>query len=63
MQTFLVHMREPRRLFRELGPCGFVTFLLVVGGNWVGPLAHPIFAIWNFLEVPGFFVSGFWNLA
>ena len=26
MQTWLVHMREPRRLFRELGLGGFLTF-------------------------------------
>jgi cellulose synthase/poly-beta-1,6-N-acetylglucosamine synthase-like glycosyltransferase len=43
MQTFLVHMREPRRLLRELGPRGFVTFVLVVGGNALVALAHPIF--------------------
>ena len=41
MQTWLVHMREPLRLFRELGPHGFLTFQLIVGGNALVALAHP----------------------
>jgi cellulose synthase/poly-beta-1,6-N-acetylglucosamine synthase-like glycosyltransferase len=45
MQTFLVHMRQPQRLFRELGPRGFATFFLVVGGNAFVALVHPIFVI------------------
>jgi cellulose synthase/poly-beta-1,6-N-acetylglucosamine synthase-like glycosyltransferase len=45
MQTFLVHMRQPQRLFRELGPRGFATFFLVVGGNALVALVHPIFVI------------------
>jgi len=43
MQTFLVHMREPLRSFRELGPFGFAAFMLVVGGNAFVALMHPIF--------------------
>lgn len=43
MQTFLVHMREPRRLFHELGPRSFAAFLFVVGGNALVALAHPVF--------------------
>ena len=45
MQTFLVHMRQPQRLLRELGPRGFATFLLVVGGNAFVALVHPIFIV------------------
>jgi glycosyltransferase XagB len=45
MQTFMVHMREPRRLLRELGPKGFATFLFVVGGNAFVALVHPIFIV------------------
>ena len=29
------------RLFRELGPHGFLTFQLIVGGNALVALAHP----------------------
>jgi cellulose synthase/poly-beta-1,6-N-acetylglucosamine synthase-like glycosyltransferase len=43
MQTWAVHMRAPRALFRELGPAGFLTFQLVVGGNVLSALIHPIF--------------------
>lgn len=45
MQTWLVHMRDPQRLFRELGPFSFVTFQLVVGGNVLAALLHPVFLI------------------
>jgi cellulose synthase/poly-beta-1,6-N-acetylglucosamine synthase-like glycosyltransferase len=43
MQTWLVHMREPRRLKRELGWFGFWCFQLVVGGNALAALVHPLF--------------------
>ena len=43
MQTWAVHMRSPRRLYRDLGPGGFWTFQLVVGGNVLSSLIHPIF--------------------
>jgi hypothetical protein len=43
MQTWSVHMRSPRRLYAELGPAGFATFQLVVGGNVLAALIHPIF--------------------
>jgi cellulose synthase/poly-beta-1,6-N-acetylglucosamine synthase-like glycosyltransferase len=43
MQTWLVHMRTPRRLVRELGPAGALTFHLVIGGNVLAALSHPIF--------------------
>jgi glycosyltransferase XagB len=44
MQTWLVHMREPRRLYRELGFAGFAAFQLLVGGNVLAALVHPLFA-------------------
>ena len=43
MQTWLVHMREPRRLLRDLGPSGFFAFQLIVGGNALAALVHPLF--------------------
>ena len=43
MQTWLVHMRQPGRLLRDLGPMGFVTFQLIVGGNALAALVHPLF--------------------
>ena len=43
MQTWLVHMRAPRRLLHELGLPGFLAFQLIVGGNVLAALVHPVF--------------------
>jgi len=43
MQTWLVHMRKPRRLLRELGLSGVLAFQLIVGGNVLAALVHPLF--------------------
>lgn len=43
MQTWLVHMHQPLRLLRDLGLPGFITFQLVVGGNALAALVHPLF--------------------
>ena len=43
MQTWLVHMRHPVRLARELGLGGFLAFQLVVGGTVLSALVHPLF--------------------
>lgn len=43
MQTWAVHMRAPGRLMRDLGPAGFIAFQLVVGGNVLAALVHPLF--------------------
>lgn len=41
MQTYIVHMRNPRRLWRQLGPAGFFSFQLVIGGFVLCALLHP----------------------
>jgi len=43
MQTWLVHMRDPLRVARELGFSGFAAFQLVVGGTVLSALVHPLF--------------------
>jgi cellulose synthase/poly-beta-1,6-N-acetylglucosamine synthase-like glycosyltransferase len=45
MQTWLVHMRTPRRLARELGLPGFAVFQLLVGGTVLAALVHSLFAL------------------
>jgi cellulose synthase/poly-beta-1,6-N-acetylglucosamine synthase-like glycosyltransferase len=45
MQTWGVHMREPRRLWREAGPRGFLALNIIVGGNVLTALAYPILVI------------------
>lgn len=50
IQTWLVHMRRPRRLLRDLGIHGFLVFQLLVGGTVAAALVHSLFAaqlIWS----------------
>ena len=62
LQTWLVHMRHPRRLWQELGPSGFLGFNLFVGGTPLLALMNPIFwaltIIW-FLVHPAVFATLF----
>jgi cellulose synthase/poly-beta-1,6-N-acetylglucosamine synthase-like glycosyltransferase len=43
MQTWLVHMRRPVRLLRELSAAGAVTFQLFLACNVFAALIHPLF--------------------
>ena len=43
MQTWLVHMRRPLRLLRELSPAGAVAFQLFLACNVLAALIHPLF--------------------
>ena len=43
MQTWLVHMREPGRVFRELGWAGFLATQAWLAGLIFSSLAHPFF--------------------
>lgn len=43
MQTWLVHMRHPYRLWQTIGPKGFLSFQLFVGGPPLVMLINPIF--------------------
>jgi cellulose synthase/poly-beta-1,6-N-acetylglucosamine synthase-like glycosyltransferase len=43
MQTWLVHMRQPRRLWRELGPAGAIAFQIFFAANVLAALIHPLF--------------------
>jgi len=43
VQTWLVHMRKPGALWRELGPRGFLAFQVMVGGTVLSALVHPWF--------------------
>ncbi len=42
MQTWLVHMRHPRRLWRELGLGAFLGFQATVGGTVLVALVNPL---------------------
>jgi Glycosyl transferase family group 2 len=58
MQTWLVHMREPRQLFRDLGGAGMVAFQLVVGGNALVPMLHPVFIVGLLWEISNLTLGG-----
>jgi len=42
MQTYLVHMRSPLRLWRDLGPGNFLAFQLLVGATPLTTLCNPL---------------------
>ncbi len=45
IQTYLVHMREPFRLARELGVRRFLGFQVLMGGLLLSALVHPWFYV------------------
>lgn len=49
IQTYLVHMRNPLLLWRQLGPAGFLSFQLVIGGTFFGFLLNPL--LWTLTGV------------
>jgi len=51
MQTYLVHMREPRRLWRELGARRFVGLQVLMGGLVLSALVHPWFYVFLALNL------------
>lgn len=57
VQTYLVHMRHPRQLIKEMGWKQFFYFQLTFGGNIFLPLVNPL--LWAVtlltLTVPGIF--------
>jgi glycosyltransferase XagB len=55
MKTWGVHMREPRRLWREAGPRGFLALNIIIGGNVLTALAYPILVI----EIAAYLLTNF----
>ena len=57
MQTWLVHMRHPVSLMREIGFVNFMSFQFIVGGTFLTALLNPVYwvmtAMW-FLLKPAF---------
>ncbi len=43
IQTWLVHMRHPERLYGDLGPAGFLAFQVMVLGTFLAYFLNPIF--------------------
>jgi cellulose synthase/poly-beta-1,6-N-acetylglucosamine synthase-like glycosyltransferase len=53
LQTWLVHMREPRRLWSDLGARGFLSFNLFIGGTPMLTLLNPVFWALSWLWLLG----------
>ena len=45
MQTYLVHMRRPAQLWRELGARRFIGFQVLMAGMILSSLVHPWFYV------------------
>jgi cellulose synthase/poly-beta-1,6-N-acetylglucosamine synthase-like glycosyltransferase len=54
MQTWLVHMRDPVALWRELGPANFFHVQTLIGGMvfslWINPLFWAMALVWFFFR-------------
>lgn len=57
MQTYIVHMRRPLRLWRDLRAWRFLWFQAVLGGGLLASLAHPWFAAALVLQAIAAFVD------
>jgi glycosyltransferase XagB len=53
LQTWLVHLRNPLRLWHELGPRAFVGFNVVVGATPVLAALNPVFWLLSFFWLLG----------
>ena len=51
MQTYLVHMRRPIRLWRDLGTWRFVGFHVAITAMLISMLAHPWFYIFGAMDL------------
>ncbi|MCH7402724.1 glycosyltransferase family 2 protein [Belliella kenyensis] len=65
MQTFLVHMRNPLKLYKKVGLKGFLSFQFFIGGTFFTFLVYPVLLV--FLLFILFLYTGlldkmvFWN--
>jgi glycosyltransferase XagB len=51
MQTYLVHMRQPLRLWRDLGFIKFISFQALLGGVLLSSLFYPLAYLWMAWEI------------
>ena len=60
LQTYLVHMRYPRKLFKDLGASQFLKFQLTFGGGVAVPIINPV--LWALTAVSLLVPSSFSGL-
>jgi cellulose synthase/poly-beta-1,6-N-acetylglucosamine synthase-like glycosyltransferase len=64
MQTWLVHMRHPVKLYREIGAAGFLGIQAVILGSVLLPLVNPwlwFMMIWWYATKAGWIAELFWG--
>ncbi len=59
LQTYLVHMRRPRQLLRQLGPANFFSFQMTIGGSVLCFLINPLY--WGLTAA--WFITRWWGLS
>ncbi|MEP0521770.1 MAG: glycosyltransferase [Hyphomicrobiales bacterium] len=57
IQSWLVHMRNPVRLYQDLGVTNFCVAQIIMGGMFLSAALHPVFAILVFADLIGLFDS------
>ena len=60
LQTYLVHMRHPIKLLKDLGVAKFLKFQLTFGGNVFMPLINPV--LWLIAAITAFTPFAFFGL-
>ncbi len=62
VQTYIVHMRNPVRLYKQLGSRGFWGFQVTIGGFLTSAFIHPIFLAYLFSTLATHNFDMFWQL-
>jgi cellulose synthase/poly-beta-1,6-N-acetylglucosamine synthase-like glycosyltransferase len=53
LQTYLVHMRHPIFLWKQLGPRGFIDFQMLVGASFFALLVNPLMWMLTLVYIAG----------
>ncbi|MGH1350753.1 MAG: glycosyltransferase [Methyloligellaceae bacterium] len=62
VQTYVVHMRNPLRLYRQLGSRGFWGFQVTIGGFLMSAFIHPLFLAFLLFAFATNSTGVFWQL-
>lgn len=63
LQTWFVHMRSPRRLFRDLGPVSFIMAQILFAGMVASAIVHPLLIVTALFVLAGLLLEGRFGIA